>query len=714
MEMCKLLIDRIFNGNDAVYGLTCQAVEEAIAQHGADKAVEFPHTAYCLPCYYAVTGVKVKTLGEMKEALGVIKSLMTREHQLDDALMSGVATALCAEFIEVLKYLDGAEPYSEPYYGHLPDSIIRELGVPLVTGDIPGVAVIIGSAPTAQEGVDLVKSYQAQGILVTLVGGIIDQAQELGLKMGYNVRIVPLGKDITSVIHVVSVALRAALIFGNVTPGDAAALIKYTSERVPAFVNAFKPIDDVILAAGAGAIKLGFPVISNEDENITEVPGALIACPNVADFNKVSLEARNIKIKITNIDIPVAFASAFEGEIIRRKDMQVEFDGSRVDCAELVQTRSMDEVEDHKITVVGPDVDEMELGSKNPIAYVVEVAGKRMQPDFEPVIERKFHNYINCIEGVYHTGQRDMQRIRIGKEAYNAGFRIRHIGEVLYTQVKNEFEAVVDKCQVTVYTDPAECTRIRHEVAIPVFDKRDARLENLTDETVDVYYSCILCQAFSPSHVCVVTPERLGLCGAVSWLDAKATNELDPNGPCQIITKERPIDENLGSYEDVDEAVQKFSQGALEHVTLYSIMQDPMTSCGCFECICGIEPFSNGVVIVNREHVGMTPLGMTFADLASMTGGGVQTPGFMGHGKSFIASKKFMKAEGGFERIVWLPKALKDSIADKLNAAAKELHGIENFTDMIADETVCEEDPEALMAFLTEKGHPVLGLEPLM
>ena len=713
MEMCKLLIDRIFNGNDAVYGLTCQAVEGAIAQHGADKAVEFPHTAYCLPCYYAVTGVKVKTLGEMKEALGVIKSLMTREHQLDDALMSGVATALCAEFIEVLKYLDGAEPYSEPYYGHLPDSIIRELGVPLVTGDIPGVAVIIGSAPTAQEGVDLVKSYQAQGILVTLVGGIIDQAQELGLKMGYNVRIVPLGKDITSVIHVVSVALRAALIFGNVTPGDAAALIKYTSERVPAFVNAFKPIDDVILAAGAGAIKLGFPVISNEDENITEVPGALIACPNVADFNKVSLEARNIKIKITNIDIPVAFASAFEGEIIRRKDMQVEFDGSRVDCAELVQTRSMDEVEDHKITVVGPDVDEMELGSKNPIAYVVEVAGKRMQPDFEPVIERKFHNYINCIEGVYHTGQRDMQRIRIGKEAYNAGFRIRHIGEVLYTQVKNEFEAVVDKCQVTVYTDPAECTRIRHEVAIPVFDKRDARLENLTDETVDVYYSCILCQAFSLSHVCVVTPERLGLCGAVSWLDAKATNELDPNGPCQIITKERPIDENLGSYEDVDEAVQKFSQGALEHVTLYSIMQDPMTSCGCFECICGIEPFSNGVVIANREYAGMTPLGMTFSEMASMTGGGVQTPGFMGHGKHFISSKKFMKAEGGIERIVWMPKELKETVAERLNKTAKELYGIDNFTDMIGDETNTT-DPEELVAFLTEHNHPALSMDPMM
>ena len=708
-----MLIDRIFNGNDAVYGLTVQAVDQAIQQHGADKAVGFPHTAYCLPCYYSVTGVKIKTLGDLKEALGVVKTLMTRNHELEDALMSGVATALCAEFIEVLKYLDGAEPYSEPCYGHLPDSVIRELGVPLVTGDIPGVAVILGSAPTAQEGVDLIKSYQKQGILVTLVGGIIDQAQELGLKMGYNLRIVPLGKDVTSVIHVVSVALRAALIFGNVTPGDAGSLIKYTQERVPAFVNAFKPIDDVILATGAGAIKLGFPVISNEDQNITEVPGALIACPDVAEFNKVSLEARNIKIKITHIDIPVAFASAFEGEIIRRKDMQVEFDGSRVDCAELVHTRPADEVEDHKITIVGPDVDQMEPGSKNSIAYVVDVAGKRMQPDFEPVIERKFHNYINCIEGVYHTGQRDMQRIRISHEAFNAGFRLKHLGEVLYSQVKNEFDAVVDKCQVTIYTDPAECTRIRHEVAIPVFNKRDERLDNLTDESVDVYYSCILCQAFSPSHVCVITPERLGLCGAVSWLDAKATNELDPAGPCQVITKERPIDENMGCYEDVDEAVEKFSQGALHHVSLYSIMKDPMTSCGCFECICGIEPFSNGVIIANREYAGMTPLGMTFPEMASMTGGGVQTPGFMGHGKHFIGSKKFMKAEGGIERIVWMPKELKETVAERLNKTAKELYGIDNFTDMVGDETIAT-DPETLVAFLTEKNHPALSMDPMM
>ena len=190
------LFDRVFSGNDAVFGLTEGAIDGAIAQYGEDKAVSFPNTAYSLPCYYAVTGTKVTTLKELKEALGVVKTLMTREKRLNDAFMSGVATALCAEFIEVLKYIDGATPYEEPCYGHLADAVIRELGVPLVTGDIPGVAVILGSAPTVEEGVALVKSYQAQGILVTLVGGIIDQVAEAGMKTGANVRVIPLGKTL--------------------------------------------------------------------------------------------------------------------------------------------------------------------------------------------------------------------------------------------------------------------------------------------------------------------------------------------------------------------------------------------------------------------------------------------------------------------------------------------------------------------------------------
>ncbi len=705
------LFERVFGGNDAVYGLTEAAIDNAIAQYGEAQAVSFPDTAYSLPCYYGVTGVKVENLGQLKEALGVVKTLMTRNNRLHDAFMSGIATALCAEFIEVLKYIGNPAPYEAPCYGHLPDAVVRSLGVPLVTGDIPGVPVILGTAPSADEAVALVKSYQAQGMLITLVGGIIDQLQEKGYKTGDNVRVIPLGHDVTSVIHVVSVAVRAALIFGNIQPGDAAGLMKYTFERVPAFVNAFAPLDDVVVACGAGAIALGFPVVSNETENMFRVPKSLIQQLDISKWNATSLEARDIKLKITNIDIPVSFASAFEGEIIRRGDMQVEVDGSRVDCFELVQTKEASDVEDHKIEVVGPEIDEIPVGSKISLSYTVEVAGKAMQPDFESVMERKIHSWLNCIEGVMHTGQRDMIRIRISKADFEAGFKFRHLGEVLYAKVKSEFEAVVDKCQVKIVVDPEKNKALRAG-ANEVFDRRDARLASMTDESVDQFYTCIMCQAFSPSHVCIVTPERLGLCGAVSWLDAKATKELDPNGPCQIVPKTGCTDERLGAYESVNEAVSKYSHGALERVTLYSLFQDPMTSCGCFECICGVEPVSMGVVITCREHAGMTPLGMTFSEMASMTGGGVQTPGFMGHGKHFIASKKFIAAEGGMGRIVWLPKLLKDQMRDRIDATAKELYGVDNFTDMIADETICTEDPEALMNYLTEVGHPVLSMEP--
>ena len=705
------LFERVFGGNDVVYARAEAAINEAIATYGESEAVSFPGTAYSLPCYYAVTGVKISTLGEMKAAMADIKAKMTRNNRLHDAFESGIAAALCAEFLEALKYIHGAEPYTAPCLGHLNDAFVRNLGVPLVTGDIPGIAVIIGAADTAEETVSLVKSYQSQGILVSLTGDCVRQLDEKGYKTGENVRVVPLGYEMQSVIHIVSVALRAALIFGNITPGDFKSLAKYTMERVRAFVNAYKPLSDEIVAYGAGAICLGFPVISNETENMFRVPKSLIQQLDTSKWNATSLEARDIKLKITNIDIPVSFASAFEGEIIRRGDMQVEVDGSRVDCFELVATKDASEIEDHKIVVEGPELDEIPVGSKISLSYTVEVAGKAMQPDFESVMERKFHAYLNCIEGVMHTGQRDMIRIRISKADFEAGFRFKHLGEVLYAKVKSEFDAVVDKCQVKIVVDAEKNKELRHH-ANEVFSKRDDRLRSMTDESVPVYYTCIMCQAFSPSHVCIVTPERLGLCGAVSWLDAKATNELDPTGPCQVVPKDRCIDENLGRYEDVDEAVNKYSHGALEHVTLYSLFQDPMTSCGCFECICGVEPVSMGVVITCREHAGMTPLGMTFSEMASMTGGGVQTPGFMGHGKQFISSKKFLKAEGGLGRIVWMPKELKDQVRERLDAAALELYGVENFTDMVADETVCTEDPEELLNYLSEVGHPVLGMEP--
>ena len=706
----SVLTDLIYGGSNAVAGLTEGAVNDAIAKYGADKEIAFPDTAYCFPTIYAATGVKVKTLGDLPACVGVLKSLITNQEDLGQALNAGLATAVGAEIIEGLKYLE-PDPYAnDSGIGFVPDPIIRSLGVPLVTGDIPGVAVVLGKADNAADVVNVVKDYQSKGIMTFMVGDVIEQCAEGGVKMGLEFRVIPLGHDVTSVIHVVTVAVRAALIFGNVQPGNLGGLLEYTKNRVPAFVNTFGAIDAVVVSAGAGAIALGFPVVVDIDLGENQVPGALESVCDHADTVKKSLELRGIKIKIKELPIPVAFAAAFEGEIIRKADMHNECFSGKNPTAELVAMRELGEIEDHKITVIGPDLDE---AKELALVTYVEVAGKKMQVDFESVIERKFHAWFNYMEGVMHTGQRNQVRVRVSNAAFEAGLRVKHFAEVLYVMIMDEFDAVVDKCQITIITDAAEAAKFRDEVAMPRYAQRDDRLASMTDESVDRYYTCILCQSFAPAHCCVVTPERLGLCGAVSWLDAKATNELDPNGPCQPIEKLGLIDERTGRYEEVNRMIAEATHGAVENVTLYSILEDPMTSCGCFECICGIEPVSNGVIVVNREFKGMTPAGMTFGELASCTGGGVQTPGYMGHGRHFIASKKFVSAEGGIARIVWMPKELKDDVADRLNATAKELLGIDNFTDLIADETVtC--DCEELFGWLTEKNHPVLGLEPLM
>ena len=505
----SVLTDLIYGGSSAVAGLTEGAVNDAIAKYGADKEIAFPDTAYFFPTIYAATGVKVKTLGDLPACVGVLKSLITNQEDLGQALNAGLATAVGAEILEGLKYVEGGNPYeNESGIGFVPDPIIRSLGVPLVTGDIPGVAVVLGKADNAEDVVKVVKGYQSKGIMTFLVGDCIEQCAEGGVKMGLELRVIPLGHDVTSVIHVVTVAIRAALIFGNVQPGALGELLKYTKERVPAFVNTFGAIDSVVVSAGAGAIALGFPVVVDIDLGENQVPGALESVCDHEETVKKSLELRNIKIKTTELPIPVAFAAAFEGEIIRKSDMHNECWSSKNPTAELVLMRQMDEVEDHKITVIGPDLtDAKDLA----LATYVEVAGKKMQTDFESVIERKFHAWFNYMEGVMHTGQRNQVRVRVSNAAFEAGLRIKDFAEVLYVMIMNEFDAVVDKCQVTIITDAAEAAKFRDEIAMPRYNMRDDRLASMTDESVDRYYTCILCQSFAPAHCCVVTPERLGL-----------------------------------------------------------------------------------------------------------------------------------------------------------------------------------------------------------
>jgi len=310
-----------------------------------------------------------------------------------------------------------------------------------------------------------------------------------------------------------------------------------------------------------------------------------------------------------------------------------------------------------------------------------------------------------------HIGQRDIAWVRIGKGAVEKGFSLSHIGSILHAKYHQDFGSVLDKVQVKIFTEQKKVDELVKK-AKETYTVRDARVEGMTDEDEAIFYSCTLCQSFAPSHVCVVTPERTGLCGAYNWLDCKASNEINPTGPNQPIEKGKVVDERLGQWEGVNAFVQQASRGKVLKYNAYSIMEDPMTSCGCFECIAAVLPVANGVMTVDRDYKGPTPCGMKFTTLAGSAGGGNITPGFVGHSKLYIGSKKFVAAEGGILRLVWMPKALKEMLKDKLNKLGEE-RGVSKLVDRIADETVGVTEDE-IYPFLEKMEHPALKMDPIV
>jgi acetyl-CoA synthase len=709
-------------------------VEKAISEKGADFKFEFPDTAYFLPQMFTMTGFEVRTVGDMKTALEKnVKPLLTNAPEdklykpfLGEALDAGMAALFAQEMIMAIRYIYGQEPVKDDsigltYNGFISDTILRNLGVQLVDGSMPGYVCIIGAADSDEQALEMARDLQQKNILTLMCGNVdgnsfTKQLLRKGVQLGWDTRLVPLGPEVEHAIYALNWAARAGITFGGMKGGDYKKILKYSKDKVFAFALVLGPLNDRIWTTGAGAINMGFPAIANTDIPVVHPTGVTIYEEVEKELDPKKLiqrcfEVRGLKITVSKPPIPVAFGPAFEGERIRKEDMHIEFGGQRTPAFEWLRTADLDKVEDGKVIIVGKDAEaRYQKGGQMPLGILVEVAGRKMQKDFEPVLERKIHHFVNEAQGVWHMGQRDQNWLRVSINALKEGFVLNHFGDILSTQLKHKFNNIVDKVQVTLYVDESDVKNLLAD-AQKAYLERDVRLASMTDESVDTFYSCILCQSFAPNHVCVVSPERLGLCGAYNWLDAKAAYEIDPNGANQPVIKGETKDAVKGRWAGVDDYVYKNSHQALEYFNAYSIMDAPMTSCGCFECIVAIVPEANGVMVVNRGYTGMTPIGMKFSTLAGTVGGGAQSPGFMGIGRYFLTSKKFLSAEGGFKRIVWMTKNLKESFAEQFKKRGEE-EGVPDLLDKIADETVAE-DSEKLMAFLTEKGHPALSMDSM-
>jgi len=715
-------------------------LSEALEEKGPEQGVSFPNTGFYLPLILAMTGVEIKTLSDMKEPLERAKWLLPQvpsEHlwtpYLGAALDAGMATLIAQEMIEALKLVNGNQPES-PWLGFTDDAILRQQGIKLVDGRMPGFAACVGAMPTNEEAVKLAQDLQARNILVFMASStngksMAEQLAEEGVEMNWDTYLVPYGKDTSAAVHALNFAVRASLTFGGIKAGgmkEAREILLYNKERVNAFVLALgadadvdgnQVISDEKYATAAGAINFGFPVIS--DVEIPQIlPRGICTYEHVVSGiprNKLvdkAIEVRDLEIKVNDIDVPVPFGAGFEGESVRKPDMYVEFGGKYSTAFELVRGRPMAEIEDGKIEIIGPDVDEdFEVGGSMPLAILVEVAGREFKEDFETIVERRIHEFLSWASGIFHMGQRDIPWIRISKKSFAKGFRIRHFGEILLAKIHEDFSAIVDKVQVTFITDGDKIEEPLKE-AKSIYYERDERIGDMKDEDIDTYYSCILCQTYAPDHVCIVTPQRLGLCGAYTWLDCKAAYEMDPLGPNQPVPKGETLDAEYGQWQGVNEYLARETDGKLERFSAYSMIKDPMTCCGCFECIAGILPETNGVMIVSREYTEMTPLGMSFSTMAGQIGGGKQIPGFIGIGKIYITSEKFISADGGLKRVVWMPSALKEEIQERLKKRLEEI-GASDLMDKIATEEDATTSAE-LVEFLQKVNHPALELEPIM
>jgi acetyl-CoA synthase len=727
--MSKIIASAAIRGAHKIVRQAEDLYQKALKDKGPDCAVAFPNTAYYIPIIYSMTGIAVEKLSDFEEVFATIRDLLPPEVDddvwlpyLGPTLDAGMATLFAEEIIEACKYLIGPNPVDELWLGAADDVIMRERGIQFVDGTAPGFAAVVGAAPDVETAVKIARKLQERSLYVFMHAhnngaSFAEQLVEGGVQLGWETRLVPFGREITSAIYALGFASRAALSFGGVQPGDYLRNLLYNKNRVFAFVMALGEVSDEWYATAAGAINYGFPTIADSD--IPQIlPTGVCTYEHVVSnvpHDKIvdrCIEVRGLKIKVSEIPIPVAYSPAFEGERIRKEDMYCEFGGNRTPAFEWFNTLDSAAVEDGKIEVIGPDVDSVKEGGKLPLGIVVEGAGRKMQPDFEPVLERQVHTFINEAQGIWHMGQRDMNWMRISKDAFKAGFRVAHFGHILHAMYHEKYSNILDKVQVKLYTDEAKVVELRDKIR-EVYADRDKRLAGMTDESVDTFYSCTLCQSFAPDHVCVITPERSGLCGAYSWLDGKAAYEITPTGANQPIAKGAAVDETIGQWEKVNEFISSTTQGKIATMSAYSMIVDPMTSCGCFECISAILPSTGGIMIVNREFTEMTPCGMKFSTLAGTVGGGNQTPGFIGHSRFYIGSRKFISAEGGVRRIVWIPKALKDDLRDVLIKRAEEagLNGAE-FMEQIADETRATTEEEVL-EFITAANHPALAMDPM-
>jgi acetyl-CoA synthase len=716
-------------------------LDEAIAAHGAETSFTFSNSVFYLPVMLGLTGKTVENLGDLRHVLQQAckflappKARKGTKDKTSRKADPAVAALLAAEAVETLRSLEKVAAWGRPedapveLTSPISDLQVRSWGLELAERDVPAVALLLGCAKNNAVAKELVQELRRYNMVCLLSGNvngrsIIDQVQEEGMELGAQKLIAALGSEPTSAVHAWGFASRFGMRLGGIRPGSWTQIVDHSKRRIHGFVLLLGDVDDVTLAVAAGAKAFGFPVImdtaTGASTRAQSASKQWISVPfkglhgkddlqNAERLIKKCLEVRGLKPKVLGSGLTMAYSPEFEDENIGEAELAIQFGGNDARAFQLVQKGRPEELTDGRVEIIGPELSELGTGAATDLGIVVKVAGAKVQTEFEGFLERRIQPYLNLAKGVQHTGAEDAVSIRIAKSAIDNGLDLRSLGKILTTRFHEDF-AALEKVEVTLTTEPKSFGEW-HTKAHRIHQARRAQIAGLSDSQVDEFFVCTNCRAIAPNNVTIISPERVSPCGQCNWLDAKAGYEMKSTGVRRPIRPGKPIDAEKGIWAGLNEYARTASRGRVKELALYSIAQSPVCACADFECIVMVIPEANGVMVLAHDDTSPTPAGVN-VDIFASIAAGEQVPGVEGIGKSHLLSPKFIAAEGGFKRVVWMSSILKEAMAEELKSVCIR-EGEPWLMEKIADERQVTSVAE-LVGWLKARNHPALQMQKI-
>ncbi len=660
-----------------------QMLERAQGRRRRSPEIICLNTVYYLPIALGMLAQPVQRLADLQRIF---------EHATDTE-ETGMAALLAGEVIEAVRAADGH------FFSPISDMQIHSWGMQLADGRMPGIALLLGRAATPVGARELIDELQRRNILCLLGNGVVEQLKDSSIELPTSSHVTALGQHCSSSVHALGLAARCAMQLGGHKPGASAEILDYCRQRMPGLVLALGGLQEQDYAIARGAEEFGFPLIESQG-----------GAEKAADLVERCIETRGLKTRVYDVHLPVDYGPAFDDEVIADDDLHIQYGGPDCDAFVLLQMARPEEVHDGALEIVGPALPNRPQRGSMQLGIVIKVAGASLQSDHESYLERQVPAYIGYAAGVHVYGAADRLTLRISKGAASNGFDLESLGRIIHARFHAEFPSGLEKVQVTLITQPEQHAHWAAQARM-VHAAREQRLASLRDDQVDVFYACTNCRPFAPRNVSIISPERVSPCGQCTWLDAQASYVLKASGARRPIPVGRPIDLAKGIWEGTNQYARAASQGRIQQVSLYSMMETPMAACADFECIVVLIPEANGVMVLGRTDTMMaTPAGLTVEAFTSLAAG-EQVPGIVGMGRRHLLSRRFIAPEGGFRRVVWMSSSLKESLSAELRAVCAR-EGEPDLVEKIADErrvTTVEE----LLRWLKSHDHPALKMSKM-